>query len=285
MLRLEPRKLTTTLCTLMLVPGMIWAAACGGDDAAPVGKGGGAGTGAGGSAGVGGSGAGTGGTGTGTGGSGTGTGGVADDGSAGATSCTPASVPNEHITDFSDYQSTGSWGATGNLTGGTFTYQGDAAFPLNAILDTAATNLHITATIAPGSYAGFGFSFGPACSDASRYVGVTFTMAGNAGGAQTLMQVQTDGDYPPMANRGHCALPDASFSVCGFPSQTFTLASPAAATTLLFTNFASGKPVATVDSQRIVGLQWQFNCPGGDGGTCMVDVTMDDVAFAAGSDM
>jgi hypothetical protein len=250
-------------------------------DSAPAGKGGAA---AGGSTGLGGAVTGTGGSSTGTGGVATGVGGAGGGAEAGPAACIPFAVPNQNITDFTNFSPTatgGSWGDPMSLTGGTFLYQGTGDAPA-IVFDATAANpsLGITATVPAGSYAGFGFYFGPACVDASMYTGLTFTMGGALGGAAAVMQLQTDEDYPvDITNmKGHC--PGTFSSGCGFPSANLTVANPGVATPIPFATFMGGKPMATVDPQKLVGIQWQFNCPATDAGTeCDVSITLDDVHF------
>jgi hypothetical protein len=282
MKRIDAWKLTITLCGL-LVPAMVAVGACGGDDSAPAGRGGASPAGAGGSTGLGGAAAGTGGTGTGLGGSPTGTGGAPSDASASAdgfpAACTPYTVPNQNITDFAIYSMTGAWGDTMSLQGGTFTYTGTGDVPTTT-LDADAGNLVVSVTVPAGSYAGFGFYFGPACVNAASYSGMTFTIGGSLGGAQAIMQMQTDEDYPVDAVnlKGHC--PGTFSAGCGFPSATFLVTDTPTPTSLPFSLFTGGKPMATVDPQKLVGLQWQFNCPASDAATdCVVSFSLDDVHF------
>lgn len=209
--------------------------------------------------------------------------------------CTPVPVPGEAITDFSTYMpsaaadGTGSWGSATTLRGTTFLYgdaiDGGAILPNTTFDATAANpNLGIHVEVPVGSFAGIGFSFDSACSDASIFRGIAFTMSGMVGGAQARMLVETDEDYPvdTTANKGHCPWTDpaAKLSSCVPPGKTFAVPSTPMPTILGFGGFLMGAPVPTVDSQRLVGLRWQFECPPTDADVaCAVDVTLDDIAF------
>jgi hypothetical protein len=213
----------------------------------------------------------------------------------GIVGCTPVPVPGEAITDFSTYMSsaaadgTGSWGNAMTLSGTTFLYggavDGGAVLPTTTFdADAGNPNLGIHVEVPVGSYSGIGFSFDGACSDASIFRGISFTMNGTLDGAQARMLVETDEDYPvdTAAHKGHCPWTDpaAKLSQCAPPNKTFDVPVTPMPTILGFGGFLMGMPVPAVDSQRLVGLQWQFECPSSDGdASCAVDVTLDDVAF------
>jgi hypothetical protein len=55
------------------------------------------------------------------------------------------------------------------------------------------------------------------------------------------------------------------------------VAAPAATFKYAWSQFTGGKPVTTVDTNEILGLQWQFECKVGGG--CSIDITIDDVKF------
>jgi len=213
----------------------------------------------------------------------------------GIVGCTPVPVPGAAITDFSTYtpsasaDGTGSWGSASGLSGTTFLYgeavDGGAVLPTTTFDGTAANpNLGIHVEVPLGSFAGIGFSFDNACSDASIFRGITFTMSGTLGGAQARMLVETDADYPvdTAANKGRCPWTDPATkaSRCVPPSKTFDVPATPMPTILGFGGFLMGVPAPGVDSRQLVGLQWQFECPSFDADVaCAVDVTLDDVAF------
>jgi hypothetical protein len=221
---------------------------------------------------------------------GTSAGGTTGSGTAGSGACTHTPAPKPMITDFSNFQTNDcsvsgcNWGlaANGDLTGGTFTYKGPEALSgsitINPIVDTTEGNLHLTASVPGGGYAGFGFWFGP-CVSAAAFTGITFTIGGTLGGGSAEFQLQTSKDYPidTINAKGECT---GSWSQ-GCASNKSAVSVPATATpvTLLWTVLTGGQPEATVDPSEILGVQWQFNCPA-TATTCAVDITLDDVTFS-----
>ena len=193
---------------------------------------------------------------------------------AGAGGCQHYSAPSEAITDFSSWTTDGNWGTNTTLTGGSFTY------PENSSLTLAvdAEVLSVTGTVAATEYAGFGLWFGP-CTDASAYSGVTFTIGGDSGQSQVVLQLQTSQNYPidTENDKGEC---EGSWSD-GCASNQLVLEVPASPGTIevLWDELSGGVPIEGVDPTELLGIQWQFSCGDAD---CNVNITVDDVAFITG---
>ncbi len=256
---------------------------CGGDKSAPP-------TATGGASAVGGSGSDVGGTTSGGGNTSTAGGNTATGGSTGG----PAVVPRALMTDFSEItagtQATPAsqniaWGDSAKgLTGGTFLYQQDATDALTATVTNAA--LHITGSIAANHYAGFGFYFGPnQGSDASKYTGFAFSLAGSLGNSAVDVQMQMTDDYPLNSNnKGKCDYITADagqWVYCKNPHASLTALLPSVTATaqtaqIPWTSLAGGNPVSAVDPTQLLGIQFQFNC---GSAACAVDITLDDLTF------
>lgn len=195
----------------------------------------------------------------------------------------PPEVPSERITDFSELTegtswTTGSqdWGDSVSLTGGTFHYQGEGIDPLTATIVDGALNL--TGTITDGSYAGFGFWFGPSCSDASAYSGITFTIEGDMGDTELDFQVQTSDNYPidDANEKGECAYTneDDKWSECTNNHVVVEYSEPTTVQ-IPWEDLVGGKPVATLDPTDLLGVQLQLNCAD----VCNPDITIDNLMF------
>lgn len=211
----------------------------------------------------------------------------------GVTCAEPVAIPNPLITDFKEvtagtYNGTNfEWGTSTTLTGGTFFYDGDGDDTVHVLtVAVANTEAVIGGTIGVGSFAGFGFWFGPACNNASGYTGISFTLKGDMGNTQLEVQMQSSRNYPiDTANKkGECDWgTDATtkWSVCVSNTKKFsTLAVTADAATTVqipWAEFTGGKPVDPLNAGEILGMQWQFNC--GTEAACTPSVTLDDVKF------
>jgi len=235
--------------------------ACGGDDSPPSEDTGGTS-----------GGGGTGGTDTGGGGSGA------------VALCEHYPSPDERITDFSGY--TGAeWGTSETLTGGSFDYtQPDSTTTITLAGGDGDYDgwAHVTATIQPNEYAGFGFWFGP-CVDASAYPGVTFVLDGTNGPTEVLIQVQSSRNYPydRDANKGECS--GTWSDGCASNEAELVLDEDTVLPLpfdVAFADLSGGQPidwsVEGVDATELLGVQWQFNC--GDE-VCDVDMYLDDLNF------
>lgn len=186
--------------------------------------------------------------------------------------CLPEVPPGAYITDFSDW-SGDVFGREGALSGEAFTYVGDTTMVFDYQIDTGAGNMHVTGQVL--DYAGFGLSFGP-CTDATAFSGVQFDLWGTAGSA--LFQIQTSEDQNEEYGDPRAVCSNAEVGECKIPQVRLDDLS-ATPTTLQFAwaDLTGGVPVDSVSPNQILGLQWQFECGGGEG--CPVDVRLDNVMF------
>lgn len=222
-----------------------------------------------------------------TGGTQTSTGGA---GGAGDEGCVGVAVPSSRISDFSEIAAgttwtTGSksWGDSVSLTGGTFHYQGTDVTPLTATI-TEEGGLRLQATIPANGYVGFGMWFGPSCSDASAFDGISFAIGGDGGNTQIQVQVQMSRDYPIDAanNKGECEFTDeeTKWSECTNNATTIEGVNATQQEYQLgWEEFQGGTPITPLDPTELLGIQWQFNCGSAD---CPLDVVLDDVMFYTG---
>jgi hypothetical protein len=235
-----------------------------------------------------------------TGGSGNVGGGATTGGASGggATGCSPVKVPvSGMMTDFSE-QAEGAianvdnkdvkWGTSTSLTGGTFLYFPDGADADAPIGVIEAGTLHITATIAPNDYNGFGFYFGPNCgSDATAFAGISFDIGGTITGAAVDVQVQMTPNYPLNDNsKGTCdyeAAGAAKWDYCTNPHVSLAKLMadapfPETLTTVQvpWAELVGGNPQDAIDATQLLGIQLQFNC--GDV-ACPIDVKIDNLKF------
>ena len=138
--------------------------------------------------------------------------------------------------------------------------------------------LGVTGTVEATECAGVGLWFGP-CTDASAYSGVTFTIGGDPGQSQVVLQLQTSQNYPidTENNQGEC---QGSWSD-GCASNQLVLEVPATPTTfqVMWDELSGGVPIDGVDPSELPGIQWQLDC--GEA-PCNVSITVDDIAFIAG---
>lgn len=273
-----------------IVSASLAAAGCGGSSVSGdggAGKGGSAGSagrgGSTGSAGI----TGTGGV-TGTGGS-TGTAGSTGTNCLGGLTMTPAMAL---ITDFSDTMpGTGTtaftYGGTGRVQGGATTFKNPAspastlAVTGGAAVFTAMVSMGGGTTAGPDQYPYNGFVVyinGPACTDATAYSGVSFSISGSLGTCGLVFSFN-DSEHgtagsDPMRGAG----PDGSYS----PQFTIpaTMVTTAVQTvTVHFTDPTGGSPATAVDKTKLTGVQWQFSQSNTATAACSANITVDDITF------
>jgi hypothetical protein len=231
--------------------------------------------------GTGGTNAGTGGGGTGTGG-GTGSGGIAGTAGAGGRgaggstgagfACVAAQAPNATVTDFTDGTSAGRWGtAPTSLTGGISQYH-NAGGTITSAIDVTAHNLHMMGSVM--GYAGVVVYF-DLCTDAARFTGVQFTVAGDLGGCALELQVNTNSDklIEPSGMKGTCA------ATCTNPHKNNIVVTGTAPQPIVvhWTDITGGTPVpfGATSNQELVALQWQLT----SATSCTADITIDDIVW------
>jgi hypothetical protein len=132
------------------------------------------------------------------------------------------------------------------------------------------------------NYMGVGLYFSSSgCADASAYTGVKFDFSGDLGGCSLAFGAASSEDLShAAAARGTCS--GASSATCYGPSATVAPATTTSATTVMvpFATLSGGMPVGTLDPTSVVSVQWQLGGPvGADGGGCMANFTVENVAF------
>lgn len=186
--------------------------------------------------------------------------------------CEPEAPPTAYISDFSDWSGK-NWGDTNGLYGEAFTYVGDNTEQWGYALDSAQGNMHVTGLVL--DYAGFGMGFTP-CIDATGFSGIQFDLWGTAG--TTKFQVQTSEDQNKDYGDARATCDSAVSGECQIPYlQIADLPTTPTTLTFAWADFSGGNPVPTVSTNQLLGLQWQFECGGGDG--CPVDIHIDNVTF------
>lgn len=202
------------------------------------------------------------------------------------------------VTDFSAMQWSGtlgkycdSSGLRGSPFGFTGVMTGDAGqvYAGMASVDTAARNLKLSFSVAPGSYAGGGISF-DSCVNASSYNALQFTastMSGSLDGCVWQVQLQTQDQRPTTQTSptgGTCDNSTAG-NCYRFPAA-INLAAPGATPMTVTVPFASfAQNAETTMAKQVVGIQWQANSAppvDRDGGSqlpCTVEIRIDDIKF------
>jgi len=127
----------------------------------------------------------------------------------------------------------------------------------------------------PGSsFLGFGLGFGnPGCVDASRYVGVRFTVTGNLGTCSpTFSVITSENNATRNGIFGTCAT-DPCIPPRSGPITT-------GINVVRFADMTGGLPLDTVDATALNGVVWNLTAPS-DGVTapCVADFTISDVTF------
>ncbi len=187
------------------------------------------------------------------------------------------------VTDFSVTTASGenfNWGASDALTGGTFSYDnvpddGTSVITLS-VVDEA---LNVAGNVE--EYGGFGLWFGP-CLNAATYAGISFTVSGDLGNSELVLQVQTSKNYPAddSASKGEC---EGDWNSCVSNSFVIVLAATAddpaqgEVISVPWADLTGGLPIEGLDGSELLGIQWQFNCASGE--VCTPNITIDDVKF------
>jgi hypothetical protein len=190
------------------------------------------------------------------------------------------------ITDFSDAvpdpANPGEFRFGGNVAthiqGGTTTFSNPASTKGSLSVSDGALSFSATlsAPTASGAdqfpYNGFVLSIdGHACVDASAYSSVSFTLSGTLGDCILYFSFAYSDDLASAAdpNRGLCS------GTC-YPAE-FQIASASTSVSFTETPTVPGTPLATVDSAKLVGVQWQLAPFGAT--SCTANFTVDDVMF------
>jgi hypothetical protein len=193
--------------------------------------------------------------------------------------------PTALITDFSDAvpDSTRpagdfSFGSTTGFPGGTARYAsgavGTASLSNGQLIFTATVEAATTANMYPFNGIVV-FMSGMECIDASQYTGVSFDLA-LSGTCSTIFQF-SDSEHTLQTNdiyRGTCPPTTAScfdnqYNVNSGHNKIAFTDSPT----------VGGKPTATIDRSKLIGVQWQLGLPTTSTPGCSGSITIDNVSF------
>ncbi|MFZ5891767.1 MAG: hypothetical protein ACOY0T_11990 [Myxococcota bacterium] len=182
----------------------------------------------------------------------------------------PCDAKATALSDFTaSIDSTGKWGTSATLSGGSFSYgDADGDKSVDITLTYATGEVAIKGHIA--TYTGFGLWFGAAsgqmypCIDASAYQGVSFEVVNRGTTTPSInFQVQHHDTSPvDTANkRGGCVWTSESskYSDCVYPNTAVTIPTDGSAIQIPWSMFAGGKPTMGADGgAKLDGLQWEF---------------------------
>ena len=194
-------------------------------------------------------------------------------------------APDGQVTDFSALEwggGTGRWCNAHGLDGAVFGYSGAAPNAATAAVDMTARNLRFNFTVASAGYAGGGLSF-DSCVNATGFNAIQFTAAITAGslnGCIWIVALQTQDQRPITATMPTGGTCDSSTTTCyNFPAVANLTVPGATATpyTALFTLFSNPSQSTIPTRTQIVGVQWQVQSSAG--GTCTVELRVDDIKF------
>ena len=179
----------------------------------------------------------------------------------------------------------------GVLAGGEYVYPTSGTYPLTS--DVTQSNWHIRGTV--GDYSGFGLYFDN-CNrlDASKYKGISFTISGSIGSANTLtlgVATLNDSLAPAWINThggnssdpGRC-IPTSGTSQyaqegCSNPSKTITVTDAPTVVNVLWSDFTGGSPdVSVATPSEITSISWTIPWPAG-GAPYPIDLVIDDLSF------
>ena len=169
---------------------------------------------------------------------------------------------------------------------GSFTYATAGPMPPTATVTPDGDGIQISGgSVGPNDYEGVGLYYDSAsCLDVAAYTGLQFDFAGSLGGCVLNVGFTASDDLPPSSDavRGACQGPSAN---CYGPVADVTAAALAATSSMPtlqvpFASMTGGSPVSTVDTTKIVSMQWQLVATtGGDAGGCMSSFSVENVAF------
>ncbi len=185
--------------------------------------------------------------------------------------CAGSVPPGPIINDFSTWSS-GNFGDSSTLTGGTFYYDGDGDDSVQALSIDVTDEVGTVSGEITADYAGFGFWLA-SCIDASSYDGIQFDIGGEPDGASIEFQVQTSRNYPidDSSSKGEC---EGDWSDCVSNQVSVEITTEVTTVQVPWTDLTGGMPIDTMDPTEILGLQWQVNCA-----SCTPEFTLDEVQF------
>jgi len=130
-------------------------------------------------------------------------------------------------------------------------------------------------TDANSSFLGFGVGFGnPACTDASAFNAVQFTITGDLGTCtMTTSLVPSENNSVSTGPEGVCTTPGGCFGPFSGPVTT-------GVNVVKFADMTGGVPLATLDATALNDISWNLTAPS-DGVTapCVANLTVSDVSF------
>jgi hypothetical protein len=185
------------------------------------------------------------------------------------------------VTDFTDWKgSSGKWGDPQGLFGAIYSYPGSKGSKMNATVDTAAKNLHVTGSVAADDYGGAGLAFS-VCAKVASFSQVQFTLAGSSPGCSLELQIKTFEQQPIDQTPAGSCHQDASAGCYNFPAAKQVAVPSAEATPVVIPldNFSGWSQDLAA---QVVGLQWQFTGTNVDrdaGSGCPIDVTITGIKF------
>jgi hypothetical protein len=186
------------------------------------------------------------------------------------------------------------------LSGGEFYYPNASSTSAYQITsDVSGGNWHVKGTV--GDFSGFGLYY-DSCSriDASAFKGISFTISGTVQGGSLTFEVDTLSDTIAASwlnthagtamptDPGRCipvstAVNQYAQTDCAPAIKAIAVTSTPTPMTVLWSDFAGGKPQATVTPSDIIGIRWVLPNPAGVGTASVVtyplDIVVDNLAF------
>ncbi len=181
--------------------------------------------------------------------------------------------PNQPLITKFDAFMADRWTSPGNLDGGVYVYP-------DALKPTAGEFLRFADQVR--DYTGMGVWFS-GCIDGSKFRGVRFTIAGNAGASgavQFYVIANRDKEVDAPNSAGACvpADPTQIWQSCRPPVVTLPVTGAPTQHSIAWTAFKAGLPTPTTDGSDLLALQWSFDWQ--DGATpYAAELTVDNLEF------
>jgi hypothetical protein len=165
--------------------------------------------------------------------------------------------------------------------GGTFAYPMTGG-PMATVTAGAWHITDTTTAMTAAQYRGVGIYFngnaaGTNCVDGTAYTGVQFDISGSVGGTGCTAQYSTNDS----AHSNNATDPKGAGDATVYaPQAALTVTSTVTQVKMPFTGTGApsgGNPALDIDKAKLTGVQWQFTTAAN--GTCMVDITIDNVSF------
>jgi hypothetical protein len=200
-------------------------------------------------------------------------------GGSGSMACAGTKPASALITEFADLTpnatTPGQFNFTLGVPGGTFAYEKPA-------ITVADMGMALNAKGMVTTYDGFGVYLN-ACTDASAYTGVSFSIKGTLG-AKTMVNFRVQSSkntkIDTVNKKGECV--GTTYEECHDGGLDIPVTADAKVVEVKFAQLLGGVPVATVSGKDILGFEWAFPYVMGDAAFA-VDVTVDDLKFTGGA--